>query len=133
MVGNLAPGKEATFSIIRYGRPMTLTVKIGLRKNQSAIEKNRNLWPGFSVLPLDSAIRKQLQLPGSVHGLVVVNIVNKTPAAVAGVQQGDVIQKINGQPITNAMDFYQDINEQRTHFSFQINRQGSVFDIGIHK
>ncbi len=132
-VGNLSPGSDATFSIIRYGQPMKLKIRIGLRKNQAAIEKNVNLWPGFSVLPLDNSIRKQLNLPGNEHGIVVVNVVKKTPAALAGIQQGDVIQKINNQPISNAMDFYQDINEHRQHFSFQINRQGSVFDIGIRK
>lgn len=133
MVGNLAPGQNATFNIIRYGNPMTLNVRIGLRQSSAAIAKNTNLWPGIGVLPLDSQIRKQLKLPGSEHGLVVVNVVSKTSAAIAGLKQGDVIQKINNQPIGNAMDFYQDINEHRTDFSFQIDRQGTIFDIGLHK
>ena len=133
MVGNLNPGQNAAFSIIRYGAPMTLNVRIGLRQSQAAIAKSTNLWPGISVLPLDSQIRKQLQLPSYEHGLVVVNVVKKTSAAIAGLQQGDVIQKINNQPINNAMDFYQDINEHRANFTFQIDRQGTTFDIGIHK
>ncbi len=133
MVGDLPAGKDATFDLIRYGTPKTVTVRIGLRKDQAAIEKNRNLWPGISVLPIDSQIRQQLKLADNVQGLVVVNVIDKTPAAVAGLQQGDVIKKINNQPISNAMDFYQDINEKRSHFNFDVERQGSTFSIGINK
>ena len=133
MVGDLPAGQDATFKLIRFGQVKTETVKIGLRKDQAAIEKNRNLWPGFSVLPLDSQIRDQLKLSANANGIVVVNVVDKTPAAVAGLQQGDLIKKINNQPVQNAMQFYQDINESQRHFTFEIERQGSTFNIGINK
>lgn len=133
MVGDLPAGETATFKLIRDDQVRTENVKIGLRQDQAAIEKNRNLWPGFSVLPLDDQVRQQLKLPASSKGIVVVNVVDKTPAAIAGLQQGDLIKQINNQPIQNAMQFYADINKDQRHFSFEIERQGSTFNIGINK
>lgn len=133
VVGDLPAGDQATFKLIRNDKVLTETVKIGLRQDQAAIEKNRNLWPGISVLPLDDQIRQQLKLPANSNGIVVVNVVDKTPAAVAGLQQGDLIKQINNKPVQNAEQFYQDINENQRHFSFEIERQGSTFNIGINK
>ena len=133
VVGDLAAGQDATFTLIREDQVRTETVKIGLRQDQAAIEKNRNLWPGISVLPLDDQIRQQLKLPANAKGIVVVNVVDKTPAAVAGLQQGDLIKQINNRPIQDAKQFYQGINENQRHFSFEIERQGSTFNIGINK
>lgn len=133
MVGDLAPGDKATFDFVRYGRSMSTTVTIGLRGNQQQIDQNRKLWPGISVVPLDDQIRQQLNLAAGVSGLVVASVIDKTPASIAGIQQGDIVRKINGEQIANAIDFYRAINQDKGSFNFQIERQGSSFDIVISK
>ena len=132
-VGDLSAGQKATFSIIRYGHPMSTTVTIGLRGTEQQINENRKLWPGISVVPLDSQIRQQLSLASTVSGLVVASVIDKTPASIPGIQQGDIVRKINNEPIANAIDFYRAINQNTSSYNFQIERQGSTFNIAISK
>ncbi len=131
IVGDLPVGKDATFDIIRYGRPMSVRVPIGLRESQKQIEADHNLWPGITALPLDSKLRTQLKLAADTTGVVVAQVVPDTPAAIAGIQQGDVIQGINNQQVSNVMDFYRGVDAAGQSFNFTIDRQGSTVNIGI--
>jgi len=131
IVGDLPIGHDATFDVIRYGHAMSVRVRVGLRESQSQIEADHNLWPGITVLPLTKDIRSQLNLSDGTQGMVVANIVDKTPAAIAGIQQGDVIQKVNGRPVDNAIEFYRAIDSSANDFNFQIDRQGTVINIGM--
>ena len=133
VVGDLPVGKDASFSIIRYGHPMTVTVRIALRQTDSQINKDRDLWPGLTVIPIDDQIRQQLKLSSEVNGLVVADVIDGTPAAVAGIQQGDVVQAINDTPTNNAIEFYRAINESRTKFDFKLERQGKTINIAVER
>jgi len=73
--------------IIRYGR-------------------RRDPWPGFKVEDI-SALRQDLrdQLGLRVEqGGIVVNILTSAPAYTAGLQPGDAILSINGEPIASSSD-----------------------------
>jgi len=131
VVGDLPVGKDATFGVVRYGHPMTVTVRIALRQPDSQINKDRDLWPGLTVIPIDEQIRKQLKLSTEVNGLVVADVVDGTPAALAGIQQGDLVRTLNGTPINNAIDFYRAINEPGKKFDFNLERQGKTVDIVV--
>jgi len=131
IVGDLPVGKDATFDIVRYGHPMTVSVPIGLRESQKQIEADHNLWPGITALPIDGKILSQLKLPEGTKGVIVAQVVPQTPAAIAGIQQGDVIQAINNKPVNNAIDFYRGIDASARDFNFQIDRQGTIVNIGI--
>ncbi len=133
VVGDLPVGKDATFGIIRYGKPMTVTVRIALRQPDAQINKDRDLWPGITVIPLDEQIRSQLKLSSDVNGLVVADVVEGTPSAVAGIQQGDLVQAIDATPINNAIDFYRAINAAQTKFDFKLLRQGKVINIVVER
>jgi serine protease Do len=49
-------------------------------------------------------IRAALNLPKEVQGAVIANIDAESPAAKAGVREGDVIQEVNKQPVNSAKD-----------------------------
>jgi serine protease Do len=59
---------------------------------------------GVEVADIDADARQQYGIPSSVHGAVVTSVDENSNAAEAGVQQGDVIQEINRQPVRNADD-----------------------------
>jgi len=58
---------------------------------------------GVLAQPLTSDMAKSLGL-SSVHGAIVAEVTPDSPASRAGVRQGDVILKVNGQPINDSND-----------------------------
>jgi serine protease Do len=60
-------------------------------------------WIGVTVHPLDEDLARSLGLPGK-QGAMVVNVVPDGPAARGGVQRGDVILRVEGQPIEDSRD-----------------------------
>jgi Do/DeqQ family serine protease len=133
MVGTLAPGDTARFDLLRQGNRLTLTAKITAREQEKDIASQANrVWPGLYVANLNSDVRKGLNLAGSVSGVVVANVDQGSAAQVAGVQQGDVIQQINGKALKNVQDFYAQLDTKKgKELNFRILRQGVELSIGL--
>jgi S1-C subfamily serine protease len=53
-------------------------------------------WLGLMFGPIATAIRQQNNIPASVQGLLVVQIVPGSPAESGGLQPGDIITAVNG-------------------------------------
>jgi serine protease Do len=59
---------------------------------------------GVEVTDLDNSSRRQLEVPRTVRGALVVNVDPDSNAAQAGLRQGDVLVEINRQPVRTADD-----------------------------
>jgi serine protease Do len=62
--------------------------------------KMRNSWTGLAVQDVDPLIAQSLGLK-SVQGVIIVNVLPKSPAEKAGLEVSDVILHANGTPIEN--------------------------------
>jgi len=64
---------------------------------------------GLEVQPLTAELAKPLGLPAGAKGVVVSSVKEGSPAAEAGIQEGDVITKVvknkKVQPLTSVQDF----------------------------
>jgi serine protease Do len=60
---------------------------------------------GVRVDTLDDQYRQRLDLPGKVKGAIIVDVARAGVAADAGLQPGDVVTSVNGQPVQNARAF----------------------------
>jgi len=90
------------------------------------------LWPGFSAVKINDDIQRQLDLPKRMGELVIANVEEGSPAAVAGLRSGDIIMNINGTQVKNLMGFYRTLNDQqKKELVFRIFRQGSELIIGL--
>ena len=119
-VGNIRPGDQAVFRVIRDGTPMEFTVRVEARTNEVAAD-SRNLWPGLLVLPLTDEVRSSLNLSNNARGLFVSQIIAETPAQIVGLQRGDLITAVNGVPVPDLPSFYRVIRENTNRelwFSF---------------
>ena len=56
------------------------------------------------VADVTDDLRTALNLPKEIQGAVIVELDSASPAAQAGLHEGDVIQEANKQPVKNAKD-----------------------------
>jgi serine protease Do len=68
---------------------------------------------GINFQSVDASIVKGLHLPNGTTGAVVVEVIPDTPAAQAGVQQGDVITQLDSKAVNNSYDLRRLISESK--------------------
>jgi serine protease Do len=130
-ISAINPGDRATITVIRDGEQRDLTVRTA-RRNQESEALVETLWPGVSVTPLTDDIREQLGTANSTHGVVVSSVASGGRAEAAGIQTGDIIEAVNGNRIRNAVEFYDQLNnERRGEIRFQIQRGGKDLIMGF--
>jgi serine protease Do len=98
-VNTTPPGERATLKVWRAGKAMTLTARIasaspgeGLEADAGAGSSQGQL--GLALRPLTSDEKEQAGVP---NGLVVEDAQGR--AAAAGIQPGDVLLGVDGQPV----------------------------------
>ena len=73
-----------------------------LAQNSSQDNSDNGTLNGVAVADLDAQAREQLKLPDNLKGVVITEVQPDSPAAEAGLKQGDVIQEINRHPVKTA-------------------------------
>lgn len=94
---------------------------------------------GIQMVDLTPDVREKLQqnLNGvtltAEKGVVIMGVLEETPAQKAGLRPGDVIQKINGVAISTAADVQElvEATEVGTLLQVEVNRQGQTNTIGV--
>lgn len=91
----------AALKILRSGKPVTLQVRPIYRVTLGAAEEPKpEYYIGISIDPADDALRAQLDLPTN-QGVIVLDVVNGSPAEKAGLKKHDVLLELGGKPIEN--------------------------------
>lgn len=107
MVANTAPGQEVDMKIIRGSKTETRKVTVGeipVQMQKPSKGEFNNLLKGVTVQNLTPDVYGQLNLPKRLKGVVVSEVAEDSPAAMALIQ-GDVIQEVNRQKIANVTDY----------------------------
>jgi serine protease Do len=103
MVAKTAPGKTVEVTVIRDGKEKTLRVKLGEFPDETMLAsrgEDSNAIKGVHVRDLTPDLKKRLDIPEKVNGVVVTNV--EGDSAASGVlRQNDVIQEINRKDIKN--------------------------------
>jgi S1-C subfamily serine protease len=88
---------------------------------------------GIQMVDLTAALRKELNAEKSVNpkitqdtGILIVRILANSPAAKAGLREGDIIQKMNGQPVKTAAEIQARVeaSEVGSMVKLEVNRNG---------
>ena len=89
-------------------------------------------WVGMTVQPLDSNLSNYLDIPGNI-GLMVTAVEPESPAARAGMHEGDIILSIDGMQLTGTQAYQSKLNDVSADqtLSVEISRKGKVTRISI--
>jgi Do/DeqQ family serine protease len=132
LVSNLEPGSRVEFAVIRNGQPLKLTARITVRDDESVASSSGALWPGFALAPMSGDIRAQLNLDANAGNLVIINVEQGSPAQIAGLSQGDVVRKLNGNEVKTLAEFYRAFNDTKSReVMLNITRQSTDLVIGL--
>jgi serine protease Do len=121
LVAQSAPGTKVSLKILRGEtgtKPIekTLTATLADLPQEALAGRHRGNAPeegsqqapdaldGVEVTDMDAAARRQLNIPRTITGALVVNVDPDSNAAQAGLAQGDVITEIDRQRVRNADD-----------------------------
>ncbi len=131
LVTNTNPGTVVTLDILRNGQPLTAKVTLGERPAGLGVQASLGTPPvqgtlrGIAVQNLTPELRQQLGMPTGTEGVVISNLDPNSPAAHSGIQQGDVIESINRQPVHSVADFDRLAARAKGDTLLRINRQGN--------
>ena len=129
MVTETNPGTTVALDVLRNGKPVTIKITLAERPAHLTNASGQAQAPagsplsGISVQNLTPSLRSQLGVPNNVNGVVISGIDQNSPAAEF-LQQGDVIESINRQPVHNIPDFNRFAGEAKGRVLLRINRQG---------
>ncbi|WP_018411873.1 DegQ family serine endoprotease [Methyloversatilis thermotolerans] len=122
VIGNLPPGKAIRLKVWRQGNERDLTATLGEQNDAEQVAEAGNNGPvrdriGLAVRPLTGAESQQL---GVSRGLVVADA--SGAAAQAGIQQGDAILAVNGQPVGSAEELSRLIEKAKGRVALLVQR-----------
>ncbi|MEN0007018.1 MAG: PDZ domain-containing protein, partial [Bacteroidota bacterium] len=91
------PGDEVKVSLVRQNKPMEMMVRLGDRSNLKFARRTAEEDPFFGISP------KHKRLPPGVDG-VPVTIINNSTAQAMGLEDGDIVLTVDGNPVLDWHD-----------------------------
>jgi len=81
----------------------------------------------MEVTALTATIRENRKIDRNIQGVVVQNLIPRTPAVTLSLQIGDVITAINDTAIKSVADFFRLLNDTKTSsLQFTVHRNGQT-------
>lgn len=110
-VSIMKPGSTIPLSILRNGKPMDISVEIGLfPTSQPIAAKFKDLKLGLEVENLSPDAASKLGYPPQ-KGVVISKIDSSGPAAWAGIKKGSLILEVNKKKVENVDEFHTALQE----------------------
>ena len=105
MVANLHSGSDHEMTVQRDGQVKTLTIAVAAQPDQDATVQSAAAEPGpklgLGLASLNDEARQEMNLPANQKGVVIADVKQDSPAQMAGLQAGDVLEMVGNQTVTN--------------------------------
>ncbi|HOV15256.1 MAG TPA: Do family serine endopeptidase, partial [Spirochaetota bacterium] len=132
-VANASPGTKMTFKILRDGKTITKDVMLGNRKDMDMASESLGTALsdyGLELSELSQSFRDKNKIPSVITGVVVLKVQQGSRANQAGIEEGDVIFKVNNKRINNISELTKFLNDnkdkQNYFFIFKNGRESIV-------
>jgi S1-C subfamily serine protease len=119
------------------GQNIGFAIPVDLAKNvvNGLIAKGQitRPWIGLAMAELTPELAKSLGVSETIKGVVVAQVMPNSPAGKAGFQQGDIIQRIDGQMMQDAKQVQGLVREKAVNspMNIQILRNGSMMALSV--
>jgi len=113
-VASTSPKQNIKLKILRDGKEMNINVNLGeLNEDRQAVAQGKSQYSsiGIQVANIVPELVNQYHLDKDVRGVVVTAVSPNGVAAGVGIQEGDVIMKVNRQNIESVEDFDNEISK----------------------
>lgn len=137
MVADIAPGSDVPVTVFRDGEQIEVTLTLAERdaasQTQSTEMPAESEMLGLAVSPVPELVRRNLGLQEG-EALMVQNVQPGSPAAEAGLGQGDVILSAGGESISSAGVLSEAWSEARAAnrpLLLQVNRSGNTLYLAV--
>lgn len=137
-VSRKSPGEKVDIRLIRNGKEMTLTAKLlerpagegdgeGEESPESEEEPVKNKI-GISLQELTPQAKRHYRIDDEIEGALVVGVKEVSPAADAGLNEGDIIMEVNGVKISTVAQLTREMQRAKNgdYLRFYVTR----FDMG---
>ena len=125
-VGILDVGSTAPFDLWRAGKRMTIEVPIG--DNPDDVRAGQGLTMeqmaqhftdppdlGLGLAPVTPDVRTRYDVTPDTTGIAVVTVDPRSKASEAGIEPGDIIQRVMNEPISSVREFWSQVDGARRH------------------
>lgn len=139
IIAAIPAGQEAALSVLRDGKPVTVSVKVGTLTPEKLQLASAKADPegavsaplGISVEALSPENAQSLGLGDAVRGVVISKIAPDSPNADR-LRPGDVITEAAGQPVTSPQEFGAALKDLKGKevILLKLNREGRPLFIG---
>jgi serine protease Do len=118
MVAQTPVGEKVKIVLIRDGKEMEVTAKIGVLKEEEVAEEETEAVDegsafGLTVQAITQELADSLKLKDR-EGVLIANVEPNSPADDAGLQRGDIILEINRQPVPDKEAYNEMMQELKT-------------------
>jgi serine protease Do len=107
-IASKAPGSTVRLDVLRGGEAKAIPVTLGTfpeEANEAEGGETAKGKLGMSLRDLTPELAERLDLPRGTRGVVVTDVEAGEPGEDAGLQRGDVIVSVNGNPVSGVQDF----------------------------
>jgi S1-C subfamily serine protease len=134
VIANFLPGTQVNITVLAGGKERQIETRLAELDHTPSGAGNpagSEGRLGVSVGPLATNLAMRLGLPRGTHGLTVLSVDPKGPAAQAGLQPNDVILEINHQPVGTAAELSAALRGSASPALLLINRQGLTIFLAL--
>ncbi|MBI4886111.1 MAG: Do family serine endopeptidase [Acidobacteria bacterium] len=132
-IAGTRPGTSMSITVLRGGRTESVSVRLVEREPSRQANAGPQNGPargepafGMTVVPVTPQIAGELDLPRTKSGLAVTGVDPAGAAASAGLQAGDVIERVNGGDVTSVADLRAALTERTDRPALVlVNRHGA--------
>jgi len=122
-IGELMPGEEVTFDVIRDGKEKTLYAQLAKRQDAGEIAKQEladNDDLGLQVAELSPESARRFGHAEDEKGVLVMGVKPGSKADEAGIQQGDLLKEVNRKPIDSVSKLKSELKKKDNNEAVQL-------------
>jgi len=120
---------------MRQGGQVLLDVKLDappeIPKRDETVLQGRHPFGGARVANLSPALADQLGLPHAMAGVIIVQLSRTASAARLGMEPGDIVRKINGEPVTDVAQLAEMVKNPRSGWLIVLERGGRAMNLVV--